>query len=482
MAARVLSLAAMMFMALAAQAGAQTREVEVEIYYDRYGREVLVDVYTGEVVAVREPRGSIRDYRVERQRERWSDEPRGGEFPDETRREQRMEELGRGRYDERAPQYEEYPDEPEYDYGFEGEEAWPAQPQAQQPWRDAPTPSDRIDRTPLQQPSIAAVPEAVPNRAEQDAGISPPSDVIIEQVPPTTALPDVRQQPELGAIGATDDVAKIQILLDRLGASPGVIDGRIGDNVNKAIAAYRDLTGGAMRSYDAEWIEAQLQATGGDAFTSYEISPVDVAGRFVASVPTDYGEKAQMEHLSFTSVPEMLAERFHMDERYLRALNPGVSFDRPGTIIRVANVPRVARNAKVARIIADKSRRQVRTYDSGGKLLAVYPSTIGSAATPSPTGTHTVERVAIDPEYTYNPKVNFTQGTNTKVLRIPPGPNGPVGTVWIGLSKPTYGIHGTPDPSKIGKTESNGCIRLTNWDAQELAKMVQVGASVEFVE
>lgn len=481
MAARVLPFAAMMLMALAVHAGAQTREIEVEVYYDRYGREVLVDVYTGEVVAVREPQGSIRDYRVERPRERWIEEPRGG-YRDRSRRERRMEELGRGRYDEAFPEYEEYPAEPEYDYGYRNDEVWPPEPQAQQPWRDAPTPSDRIERAPLEQPSIAAVPEVLPERTAPDAGTNAPSEVIIEQVPPTTALPDVRQQPEIGAVGATEEVAKIQILLDRVGASPGVIDGRIGDNVNKAIAAYRDLTGGALRSYDTEWIEKQLQATGGDAFTTYEISPVDVAGRFVASVPTDYGEKAQMEHLSFTSVAEMLAERFHMDERYLRALNPGVSFDRPGTIIRVANVPRAARNAKVTRIIADKGRRQVRTYDSAGKLLAVYPSTIGSAATPSPTGTHTVERVAIDPEYTYNPKVNFTQGNNTKVLRIPPGPNGPVGTVWIGLSKPTYGIHGTPDPSKIGKTESNGCIRLTNWDAQELAKMVQVGATVEFVE
>jgi lipoprotein-anchoring transpeptidase ErfK/SrfK len=188
-----------------------------------------------------------------------------------------------------------------------------------------------------------------------------------------------------------------------------------------------------------------------------------------------------MERLSFTSVPEMLAERFHMDEKYLRALNPGVAFDRPGARIRVIN-PGAAKAGEVERIVADKGRKQVGAYDGRGRLVVAYPATIGSAATPSPTGTHTVERIALNPEYTYNPRINFQQGNNTSVLRIPPGPNGPVGTVWIALSKPTYGIHGTPEPSKIGKTESNGCIRLTNWDAQELAKMVKKGVTVEFVE
>ena len=115
-------------------------------------------------------------------------------------------------------------------------------------------------------------------------------------------------------------------------------------------------------------------------------------------------------------------------------------------------------------------------------MIAAYPASIGSADTPSPSGLVTVERIALDPGYTYNPKVNFKQGSNDKVLAIPPGPNGPVGTVWIALSKPTYGIHGTPEPSKIGKTQSHGCIRMTNWDATELAKMTSPGVTVEFVD
>ncbi len=483
---RIFSFTMAAMLTLSAEAGAQVREVEV--FYDRYGREVLVDIYTGEVVAVREPEGSVI-------RRGFEERPRDGYYLDEpedtarVRRERRRDELGRGGYRERLPEYRDYRADPEPDYrdgyddgygyddGFAREEprysdpyGYPRSGGGTQYYRQpGPVEQQRVERAPLDTPTASVAPET-----------ANPPEIIIEQ-PPQGAVPDVTQPPQIGVAGASEDVAKIQVLLDRLGATPGVIDGRMGDNVNKAISAYRDLTGETLRTYDTAYIDAKLAETGGEAFTTYEITPVDVAGPFVASIPSDYGEKAQLERMSFTSVAEMLAERFHMDERYLRALNPGIGFDRPGAIIRVTNVKRI-RDGKVARIIADKGRRQVRTYSADGKLIAVYPSTIGSAATPSPTGTHTVERVALDPQYTYNPKINFQQGNNTRVLTIPPGPNGPVGTVWIGLSKPTYGIHGTPDPSKIGKTESNGCIRLTNWDAQELAKMVQVGATVEFVD
>src|SRR5690606_17502089 len=212
----------------------------------------------------------------------------------------------------------------------------------------------------------------------------------------------------------------------------------------------------------------------------YTITSEDAAGPFIASVPADYSQKATLERLSYTRVTEMLAERFHMDEKYLIALNPGINFDRPGSIVKVAN-SNVALKYEVGRIVADKARKQLRVYDTRNRLVASYPATIGSENTPSPVGTHTVERVAMNPEYTYNPKINFKQGNNDKVLKIPPGPNGPVGSVWIALSKPTYGIHGTPDPEKIGKTYSNGCIRLTNWDAEELAKRVTKGVTVEFI-
>src|SRR5690606_26808340 len=135
-------------------------------------------------------------------------------------------------------------------------------------------------------------------------------------------------------------------------------------------------------TYDKESIAAALAESGGPAFVDYTIEPVDVAGPFVASVPEDYGQKATLERLGFTSVTEMLAERFHMDENYLKALNPGVDFNRPGTIVKVANIGQML-TAEVARIVADKGRKQVRAYDASGRLVAAYPATIGSADTPS---------------------------------------------------------------------------------------------------
>src|SRR5690606_27537706 len=199
---------------------------------------------------------------------------------------------------------------------------------------------------------------------------------------------------------------------------------------------------------DAAYIDEKLAATGGDPFITYETKPEDVAGPFVAAIPSDYGEKAKMERPGYTSVVEMLGERFHVAQKYLVAVNPRIDFTQLGSIVKVPNVGKPL-TGKVSRIIADKARKQLRVYDDAGKLLAIYPSTIGSTATPSPTGTHTIERIAMNPVYTYNPKINFQQGNNTSILTIPPGPNGPVGTVWIALSKPTYGIHGTPDPEKI---------------------------------
>jgi lipoprotein-anchoring transpeptidase ErfK/SrfK len=440
---------------------------DVEIYFDGNGNRVIVDARTGQIIAVQPPR------RVIGGKDGW----RGARLRDA----RRAERYYQG-YPEEAPDYsrdrrwqERYPEPPIDDYGdYTRGDDFPAPPQAypgEQPYRDDGYGSgpqvvrrDPVTRAPLEVPVARATegqePTTVIEVPEVDDGAA--------VAPPTSFT-------------AREDVASIQILMDRTGASPGVIDGKFGSNVDKALVAYRAITGTNLKSTDTAEIKAALAATGGDPFVNYTITPEDAAGPFVASVPADYSEKAQLDHMSYTSVLEMLAERFHMDEGYLKALNPEANFNRPGTIIRVANVNRKSAS-KVASIVADKGRKQVRAYDEAGKLVVAYPATIGSSDTPSPTGTHAVSRVALNPNYTYNPKLNFKQGNNDKILTIPPGPNGPVGSVWIALDKPTYGIHGTPDPSKIGKTESHGCVRLTNWDAEQLAKLVSPGVPVEFVE
>ena len=278
-----------------------------------------------------------------------------------------------------------------------------------------------------------------------------------------------------------EQMAALQVVLDREGFSPGVIDGVWGSNMARALAARKKAHPNKATITSTAKLKAQIAATGGDVFTTYTITKADLTGPFVAAVPVDYAKKARLAALSYTSVAEMLAERFHMSEAFLRKLNPGKSFNTVGTRLKVI-APGDQVRKKVHYIVADKGRRQVKAFDRNGKLVASYPATIGSASTPSPSGTHSIKRIALNPEYTYNPKKNFQQGDNDKILRIAPGPNGPVGSVWIALSKESYGIHGTPNPRNIGKTSSNGCIRLTNWDAQELASLVREGVTVQFVE
>ncbi|MBB3452358.1 lipoprotein-anchoring transpeptidase ErfK/SrfK [Rhizobium sp. BK313] len=296
----------------------------------------------------------------------------------------------------------------------------------------------------------------------------------IERKPPAEPVITLKGKSKL-------EITALEVFLSRQGISPGAIDGRMGANVTKAIYAYQQMTGQTLNPNDTDSILEQLRLSGGMPIENYTITPADAAGPYVASIPEDYAAKAQMPSLGYTSTTEMLAERFHMDEGYLKELNPGVDFTVPGTTVKVVNTG-PGKTGTVAKILADKGRKQVFAYDASGTLIAAYPASIGSTDTPSPSGTVTVERVAFNPGYTYNPKINFKQGANDKILDIPPGPNGPVGVVWMALSKPTYGIHGTPDPSKIGKSQSHGCVRLTNWDATELAKMVKPGVVVEFVD
>ena len=275
---------------------------------------------------------------------------------------------------------------------------------------------------------------------------------------------------------------KLQVMLDRNNASPGVIDGIPGGNVVKAVRAFEEMRGHPVDGVVDAALWAELEGGYSEpALVSYTITPEDVAGPFVPVMPADYAEQAALPGLSYRDAAEMLAERFHMDEAFLRRLNPDVSFTEPGVDIVVANVGKPLK-ARLAHIIADKELKQLRGYDADGKLVVAYPATIGSSDTPSPTGRHAVKAIAINPDYWYRPKVNFVQGVNTKALRLPPGPNGPVGATWVGLDKPTYGLHGTPEPSKIDKTNSHGCVRLTNWDARELAGLVVPGVPVDFQE
>ena len=171
-----------------------------------------------------------------------------------------------------------------------------------------------------------------------------------------------------------------------------------------------------------------------------------------------------------------------MSEKLLRQLNLDAAFDGAGTQIVVANVQREALPRKVLRVEVDGSRQRALAYDKEDAIIAIYPATVGSAERPSPAGEFKVTSVTENPTYHYDPALNLRGVDVQEPLDLPPGPNNPVGLVWIGLSSEGYGIHGTPEPGKVSKSESHGCVRLTNWDALELARHVSKGTAVTISE
>jgi lipoprotein-anchoring transpeptidase ErfK/SrfK len=279
--------------------------------------------------------------------------------------------------------------------------------------------------------------------------------------------------------GQSPVAARIQILLDRAGASPGVIDGYQGENVDKAIRAFEEMNSLSVDGQMDGDVWRLLQPEAGDAVIRHTVTEDDVSG-IVAPLPDDYAKLAERDWLGHTSAAEKIAERWHMDRDFLEMLNPQADFS-VGTEVWVAD-PGEDASPKIARIVADKSLARLLVYGESGDLVLSYPVTIGSAELPSPQGEHTVEAIAVDPTYSYRPDANFQQGDNDEPLTLPPGPNGPVGIVWIDLSEPTYGLHGTSEPAEIGKTSSHGCVRMTNWDAMELARAIEPGVSVTFGE
>lgn len=278
-------------------------------------------------------------------------------------------------------------------------------------------------------------------------------------------------------------IVKAQILLDRARFSPGVIDGRNGENFRKALIAFqreRALEENG-RLDEATWA-ALVQGADQPVLIEYEIKRAEANAKFVRKIPKSFEEQAKLERVSYTGPRELLAEKFHMAEDLLKAINPKAPFKREGSKIVVANVRGDAPQGRAARVEVHKAERTVRAFAKDGALLAFYPATVGSAEKPAPSGAYKVRAIAENPLYRYNPDYNFKGVKSKEPLKIAPGPNNPVGSIWIDLTAESYGIHGTPAPEKISKTESHGCVRLTNWDAAELARMVSRGTSVVFVD
>jgi lipoprotein-anchoring transpeptidase ErfK/SrfK len=274
------------------------------------------------------------------------------------------------------------------------------------------------------------------------------------------------------------DIVALQITLDRLWYSPGCIDGKLGPLTQRALAAWQSANGvPPTGQFDAA--TAAVFPASPPLYIEYVVTAQDLAQ--LGRAPQDWKERSQVPAMAFESVAELVAEKFHTTEGFLAWLNPGLTNDT--ATLRVPNTAEGNyRPGQAARLHVRLTEKTIRVLDAEGKVIALFPCSIAAAQEKRPVGWLTIVTVAANPNYTFDP-VNFPELDAVQrgygKLIIPPGPNNPVGTVWIGLSRPGYGIHGTPHPEQIGKTESHGCFRLANWNAERLLRLVSIGLPVE---
>ena len=294
----------------------------------------------------------------------------------------------------------------------------------------------------------------------------------------------VLAQAQRPVTGAPDIVLSAQVMLDAAGFSPGEIDGRAGQNFTRALAAYQ-LSRGlhvVSRPDHATMDRLREEFNQQSPLFTYTVTDSDLAGPFQSEIPQDLVEQSKLPSLDYRNALESLAERFHASPALLKSLNPAQTFERAGETILVPNVVSTAAgvSAEGVRIVVTKRTSALTVEDAKGRVLVFAPVTTGSRHDPLPIGRWKVTAVQQSPAFHYNPDLFWDASPAHSKARIAPGPNNPVGVVWIDISKPHYGIHGTPEPSTVGHAQSHGCVRMTNWDAQRVAAWVKRGTDVIF--
>lgn len=312
------------------------------------------------------------------------------------------------------------------------------------------------------------------------------------------AAPSAAQEQE-PAIDGT--VFHAQVLLDRAGFSPGVIDGLEGMSFTEAIRGFQEAHGLEVNGELDRPTRAALLRDRAPSTLRLRVAAGDAQGPFVGSIPDDPAAQAEMERLAYRNLLEKIAEKFHTTPRTIVALNDPRTILQAGTVLRLPNVlpgsrdygdvePETAEllsglnvdadQPEAERVVVDKSAKVVRVFGEGERLIAQFPATLGSERDPLPLGEWKINSVAFNPPFKYQPRLFWDVDDDEEEHLLPPGPNGPVGVVWIDLSKENIGIHGTNSPETIKRAESHGCVRLTNWDAARLTRMIEDGMQVVF--